>query len=179
MGPACRGAREGRYAVVDVETTGFSPTTDRVVEVACVVVQSGRIETRWSTLVNPKRAIPMRATAVHGITNVDVADAPTLRSLKRQLLALCEGATVVAHNAQFDLSFLTALQGHPRLCTLALARRVFPHAPNHKNQTLRSYLGIDRDPLLRNLEAHRALADAQVTAAILQRCLAKLGQRSA
>lgn len=173
------GAFSGRYAVVDVETTGFSPLHDRVVEVACVLISEGRVERRWSTLVNPGRPIPWRATGVHGIDDDDVAAAPSLAEVEPSLLALCYGATVVAHNAAFDLSFLTMLHAHQSLCTLALARRAFPHAPNHKNQTLRRYLGIDRDPLLRGLEAHRALADAQVTAAILLRCLAQLSRKAA
>jgi DNA polymerase III epsilon subunit family exonuclease len=172
-------SRPGRFAVVDIETTGFSPTSDRVVEVACVIVQDGRVERRWSSLVDPERPIPWRATDIHGITDDDVAQAPAFADVERELIALCAGAIVVAHNASFDLSFLTALQGQPHLCTLALARRAFPHAPNHKNQTLRRYLEIDRDPMLRGLEAHRALADAQVTAAILLRCLARLALAAA
>ncbi len=172
-------AQPGRYAVVDVETTGFSPASDRVVEVACVVIQDGRVERRWSTLVNPERPIPVYATGVHGIADEDVAQSPTYAEVEGELFALCDGATVVAHNAAFDLGFLTALQQRPVICTLALARRAFPHAPNHKNQTLRTYLGIDRDPMLRGLEAHRALADAQVTGAILLRCLDRLAPRAA
>ena len=172
-------SRPGRYAVVDVETTGFSPTSDRVVEVACVVIQDGRVERRWSSLVDPERPIPWRASEIHGITDDDVAQAPSFAEVERELIALCAGATVVAHNASFDLGFLTALRAQPHLCTLALARRAFPHAPNHKNQTLRRYLEVDRDPMLRGLEAHRALADALVTAAILLRCLARLARIAA
>jgi DNA polymerase-3 subunit epsilon len=171
--------RPGRYAVVDVETTGFSPTGDGVVEVACVLLQNGRVERRWSSLVNPGCPIPIRATDVHGITDDDVAQSPALADLEGELMVLCAGATIVAHNASFDLGFLTMLRSQPVICTLALARRAFPHAPNHKNQTLRAYLDIDRDPMLRGLQAHRALADAQVTAAILLRCLAQLGDRAA
>jgi len=174
-----RATRPGRYAVVDVETTGFSPTSDRVVEVACVVIQDGRVERRWSSLVDPERPIPWRASEIHGITDEDVAQAPSFAEVERELITLCSGATVVAHNASFDLSFLTTLQAQPHLCTLALARRAFPHAPNHKNQTLRRYLEIDRDPMLRGLAAHRALADALVTAAILLRCLARLASVAA
>jgi len=173
------GAHPGRYAVVDVETTGFSPASDRVVEVACVIVQDGHVEHRWSSLVDPGRPIPWRASEVHGITDEDVAQAPSFAEVERELVALCADATVVAHNASFDLGFLTALQPRPHLCTLALARRAFPHAPNYKNQTLRRYLEVDRDPMLRGLEAHRALADALVTAAILLRCLARLAQIAA
>jgi DNA polymerase-3 subunit epsilon len=160
-----------RYAVVDVETTGFSPVRDQVVEIACVQVQDMRIRDAWSTLVDPGRPIPEYATRVHGIGDADVAGAPSFEFAQRQLRRRCDGATVVAHNAPFDLSFLPALAKLPSLCTVQLARRWFPGAPNHKNQTLRAYLEIDRDPRFAQLPAHRALGDAMVTAAILIRCL--------
>ncbi len=132
-----------RYAVIDVETTGFSPISDRVVEAACVLVEEHTIVRTWSSLVNPGRPIPDYASRVHGITAADVASAPSFERVQRELRALCEGATVVAHNASFDLSFLPLLAALPSLCTLPLARRRFPNAPNHKNQTLRAYLQID------------------------------------
>ena len=170
-----------RYAVVDVETTGFSPRDDRVVEMACVVLENRTITQSWSTLVNPARPIPYYATRVHGITDDDVANAPAFEIAQRQLRRLCVGATVVAHNASFDLGFLPALAHLPSLCTLRLARHCFPEAPNHKNQTLRHYLGVDEDlrchpELVEGLQpegwmAHRALGDALVTAVILLRCL--------
>ncbi|HEV3154879.1 MAG TPA: 3'-5' exonuclease [Candidatus Baltobacteraceae bacterium] len=160
-----------RYAVVDVETTGFSPVHDRIVEVACVLVEHGAVRAAWSSLVNPGREIPYYATAVHGIGNADVAFAPHFEDVAPVLAALCEECTVVAHNAAFDLGFLPMLQHHRSICTVRLARRVFPGAPNYKNQTLRAYLGLDADPALRGLNAHRALGDALVTAAIFLRCL--------
>lgn len=170
------------YAVIDLETTGFSPIIDRVVEAACVLVQDRAIVRTWSTLVNPERAIPEYASRVHGITDADVQNAPLFDRVQRELFALCEGATVVAHNASFDLSFLPLLAPLPSLCTLQLSRRRFPNAPNHKNQTLRDYLLIDQ--LLRRIHPschpevskgahrpHRALSDALVTAGILLRCI--------
>jgi len=129
-----------RYAVVDVETTGFNPREDRVVEMACVVLEGREIVRTWSTLVNPERSIPDYATRVHGITDEHVARAPSFEIAQRMLWRLCFGATVVAHNANFDLSFLPAIAHLPSLCTLRLARHCFPDAPNHKNQTLREYL---------------------------------------
>lgn len=160
-----------RYAVIDVETTGFSPVIDRVVEAACVIVEGGRILRTWSSLVDPQRPIPSHATRVHGIDDADVAGAPSFELVQRQLRRMCVGKTVAAHNAAFDLSFLPALGHLPSVCTLQLARRWFPDAPNHKNQTLRTYLRIDEDARFANLPAHRALGDALVTAAILIRCL--------
>lgn len=162
-----------RYAVVDVETTGFSPVSDQVVEIACVLVEDLRIVEMWSTLVDPGRPIPAHATRVHGIGDDQVAGAPPFDIAQQQLKMRCKGATVVAHNASFDLGFLPALARLPSLCTVQLARRWFPDAPNHKNQTLRAYLGIDKDARFADLPAHRALGDAMVTAAILIRCLEK------
>jgi DNA polymerase III epsilon subunit family exonuclease len=164
-----------RYAVIDVETTGFSPISDCVVEAACVLVHDRRIVRTWSSLVKPARPIPDYATRVHGITDADVAGAPPFERVQDELRALCEGAIVVAHNAKFDLSFLPLLAPLRHACTLQLARRCFPNAPNHKNQTLRAYLQID-DLLKAHayphaLTAHRALDDALVTAGILLCCL--------
>ncbi|MEO9264722.1 MAG: 3'-5' exonuclease [Candidatus Baltobacteraceae bacterium] len=164
---------DGRYAVIDVETTGFSAAADRVVEMACVVVRAGQVVETWSSLVNPGRAIPARATAVHGITDGDVWWAPMFDVAQARLYSLCSGATVVAHNARFDLGFLPRIAPLPSLCTVELARRAFPNAPNHKNQTLRAYLGIDRDPAVAGVAAHRALGDALITAAILVRCMSE------
>jgi DNA polymerase III epsilon subunit family exonuclease len=164
-----------RYAVIDIETTGFSAISDRVVEAACVLVEDRAIVRTWTSLVNPGRPIPEYATRVHGITDADVRNAPPFERVQRELFALCHGATVVAHNASFDLSFLPLLAPLPSLCTLRLARLRFPHAPNHRNQTLREYLRVDE--LLHEygpLPAHRALADALVTAGILLRCLPPL-----
>jgi DNA polymerase-3 subunit epsilon len=160
-----------RYAVIDLETTGFSAVTDRVVEMACVLIEDRVLVDRWSTLVNPGRPIPEYATRVHGITDEDVTTAPSFELAQRQLYRRCRGTTVVAHNAGFDLAFLPALRHLPSLCTVRLARRAFPNAPNYKNQTLRAYLELDRDPALAAFPAHRALGDAMVTANILLRCL--------
>ncbi|MHB8230592.1 MAG: 3'-5' exonuclease [Vulcanimicrobiaceae bacterium] len=163
------------YAVIDVETTGFNPAVDRVVEAACVQIRDGDIVGTWSSLVNPQRPIPPQASAVHGIYDEDVVNAPAFEHVEAHLLGLCSESVVVAHNASFDLGFLPALAAaRPALCSLQLARRAFPLAPNHKNQTLRYYLRLDDDPLIASLGAHRALADALVTTAIFLRCVRTL-----
>jgi len=163
-----------RYAIVDVETTGFSPENDRVVEIGCAVLEDGRITHTWNSLVNPGCAIPPYATAVHGITDADVAGAPPLASLANRIVWICGGATIVAHNARFDSSFLPMLSEQRWLCTVHLARRAFPEAPNWRLQTLRDYLGIRHDVRFSELTAHRALADALITAELLRLCLRTL-----
>ncbi|GAC1416072.1 MAG: hypothetical protein NVSMB64_26300 [Candidatus Velthaea sp.] len=162
--------RDARYAVVDVETTGFSATDDAVVEVACVVMEGGDVVASVGTLVDPQRDIPAMASAVHHITSRDVAGAPTLDAVRGTLETLCADAVVVAHNAAFDLGFLPFLRHRPVLCSMRLAMRVLPDAPNHKNQVLRYHLGID-EFLPRDAMAHRALGDAQVTSHVLRVCL--------
>ncbi|GAC1415765.1 MAG: exodeoxyribonuclease X [Candidatus Velthaea sp.] len=162
--------REARYAIVDVETTGFVAGDDAVVEVACIVIEGGAVCASFATLVDPQRAIPATASAVHHITSRDVRDAPTLDEVRPTLEALCADAVVVAHNASFDLAFLPFLQHRPVLCSMRFAMRVLPDAPNHKNQVLRYHLGIN-DLLPPDAAAHRALGDAQVTSHVLRVCL--------
>jgi DNA polymerase III epsilon subunit family exonuclease len=165
-----------RYAVVDVETTGFSPVNDRIVEVACVLVDGDLVVDRWSTLVKPGIDIPARATEIHGITNEMVADAPGLARALDRLRQLCGARIIVAHSARFDLSFLRDLPATQAICTLKLARALVPEAPNHRNQTLRSVLRID-EAIGEELGAHRALDDALVTAHILVACHRRFRKR--
>lgn len=158
-----------RYCVIDVETTGLRPVVDRVVEIACALVDGDRLVERWSTLVNPGIPIPAQATAIHGITDRMVAAAPDLRFALRQAGRYCEDRLIAAHCAHFDLSFVGPSVGTQAVCTMRLARAIFPEAPNHKNQTLRDYLGIDA-LAGENFDAHRALSDAVVTAYVLIAC---------
>jgi len=161
--------RGERYCVIDVETTGFSPVSDRVVEIGCAEIEGDQIVTRWSTLVNPGRAIPAEATAIHGITDAMVARAPSLKSALKYARRLCRGRIVAAHSARFDLSFVGPSVAAEALCTMRLARALFPEAPNHRNQTLRQFLDID-GRAGESFSAHRALGDALVSAHILIAC---------
>jgi DNA polymerase-3 subunit epsilon len=158
-----------RYAVIDVETTGLRVARDRIVEVACALIDGERIVGRWATLVDPGIAIPAYATAVHGITDEMVSGAPRLGRALELLRRRCKGRVVAAHCARFDLSFVGPSVRRKGLCTMLLARALFPEAPNHKNQTLRRFLDIDRSAD-EEFEAHRALGDALVSAHILIAC---------
>jgi len=156
------------FAVIDVETTGFDPCRDRVVEVACVRMRRGVVELRYETLVDPGRPIPVHATRVHGICNADVFGAPSLATVEPFLRAFTADAVVVAHNARFDVSFLPCVADRPVICTLRLARRLID-APSYRNQALRRWLRLDAGPGAE--AAHRAGADALVTAALLRELL--------
>ncbi len=161
---------DARYTFVDVETTGLHPKYARVVEVACIVVEHRRTIAGFETLIDPGFPIPRHATEIHGITDACVFGKPLLENVRSELSAHCDEATVVAHNAPFDLSFLPFLQCRPVVCSYRLASRVAPHAPNHKNQTLRRFFNV-KDPALRGRRAHRAMADVIVTRHVFFKCL--------
>jgi exodeoxyribonuclease X len=163
--------------VLDTETTGLSPETDRVVEIAAVPVVGALVDpttglTQWrvgdgaSSLVRPGIPIPPEASGVHHIIDSDVADAPQLgEALDRVLGPLWGGQVEIcaAHNAKFDRGFLPPLQTKRWLYTWRTSMHVWPDAPSHKNMVLRYWRGID----LPREGAHRALADATVTAHLL------------
>ena len=160
---------EERYCVIDVETTGFSPTADRIVEIACAIVEGERVVGEWATLVDPGMPIPPLATAIHGITDGMVTGAPRIGEALTEARRRCAGRMAAAHSATFDLSFVGPAVANEALCTMRLARALFPEAPNHKNQTLRRFLGLNAiagD----GLQAHRALGDAIVSAHVLIAC---------
>ena len=164
------------FAVVDVETTGLSARLgDRICEVAVVLGRDGQIVGQFHTLVNPGRPISRGASAVNGITNVMVDDAPAFRSVAAALGEALEGTVLVAHNASFDLSFISAEMrsagyeppANPVIDTLGLARRCYTFRSNKLGDVARE-LGIRVQGL------HRALADATVTWHVLNRFLLKL-----
>ena len=159
----------GPYAVIDVETTGLSPGRgDRVIEVAVARVDgNGRVEDEFATLVNPEGR-DTGPVFIHGISNEDVAKAPTFADIAPELLARLDGAVVVAHNAPFEERFLAAelaRAGHrglrmPALCTLWLGRKTF-RTPNHKLGTIAREAGV---PLV---DKHAALGDVRAVSQLL------------
>lgn len=159
------------FVVVDVETTGLDPATDAVVEIAAVRYQarSGVIGPTWQTLVDPDQPIPATASAIHGITDAMVARAPEPSDAWIDFGRwVKENAIVVAHHAAFDRAFVPAsLQDRPWLCTLRLAKHLWPDAPTYSNQGLRYWLGLD----VPATGVHRAADDALVTAYLLREAL--------
>jgi DNA polymerase III epsilon subunit family exonuclease len=162
-------APAGPYAVVDVETTGLDPAVDRIVEVAVVRCDAeGHAVSEWSSLVHPDR--DPGPTIVHGITADDLANAPRFAEVAPSLAEQLDGAVVTAHNLAFDAAFLAAEWARvgagrpaaPGLCTLTLARALHPgRAEGYSLAACSAAAGIDQP------EAHRALADARVTADLL------------
>jgi DNA polymerase III epsilon subunit-like protein len=162
------------FAIIDVETTGFDPKRDGVVEVACLRMRRGEIVEAFTSLVDPGRPIPAHASNVHGIHEADLRGAPSLGHLAPRLRALTADAVVVAHNARFDASFLPVVAGRPVICTMRLAMHLVD-APSFRNQALREFLDLQVGPEGR--PAHRAAADAHVTAALLRELLRRYACR--
>jgi exodeoxyribonuclease X len=160
-------AKEATYLVVDTETTGIDPAEHRAVEVAAVLIKARQITSAFTTYLNPGRSIPPAASAVHGLVDDDVKDAPTLEASLPWLNALASKAdAIVAHNAPFDRSMLPGLVEKPWLDTLRFSRKLFPDLDGHGNQTMRYHMKL-RTPEANGMPAHRALADAYVTARLL------------
>ena len=159
-------AKDGReFAVIDVETTGTDAAMGDLLEVAVVKVRDGAISDRWSTLVNPGR--PIVGNQLHGLTDADVAGAPSPAEAVQQALDHIGDAIVVGHNVGFDLGFLEAALSSAKLepgryiDTLVLAREGYPEIGQYKLEGLSSFFGIDLS------QNHRALPDAEATAALL------------
>lgn len=145
--------------VIDTETTSLE---GGVCEVASVDIVDGVICNPMSDFVKPPEPITIGAMAIHHITEADVADAPPIDAVIDRYL----GADVyVAHNAKFDRSKLPQITA-PWICTLKLARKLWPELESHGNQYLRYHLQVNAN-VPEGLHAHRALYDCYVTAAIL------------
>jgi exodeoxyribonuclease X len=158
------------YVVVDTETTGLDHEVDRLVEVAALRFERGRVIDTFETLVDPQRDIPAEASEQHHLVYEDVEGAPPFEAIEPNLDTFVGGDLVVAHNAPFDRGFLEVLEGREWLCSARAARHMWPDAPAHRNQFLRYWLALDA-PKLRTAVAHRAAGDAHVTGLILHRAL--------
>ena len=159
-------------AVIDFETTGVSPEDGaRATEIAVVLVRAGRIVDRYQSLMNAKVPIPPFIVQLTGITPAMIRHAPPAAEVMRQAAEFIGDCPLIAHNASFDRKVLDAelarIQQSRRqefACTVLLARRLYPDAPNHQLGTLVEYAGL---PVTGR--AHRALADAEMTAHLLLR----------
>lgn len=159
----------------DVETTGLSPIRmHRVCEFACLRVRGKTTEARLSTLVNPQRPVDAEAFAVNGISPEMLRDAPHFQTIAEPILALIDGAVLVAHNAAFDIAFLNqefhflgypSLQ-NPILDTLLLARQLL-NRPSNSLKALAHELGLP-------LPSHRAMSDVLTMQRLFEHMLLQL-----
>ncbi len=163
------------YVVFDLETTGINQERDAIIEISAIKVQNHEVIGEFSTLVNPGRHIPAGATAVNGITDDMVKDAPTIKTAMEDFLLFIENNVLVGHNIHtFDMNFIydAALNflgkeiKNDYVDTLYMARRYLPQLSHHKLTDVASHFGIQTEG------AHRALFDCMMN----QGCYEELGK---
>lgn len=166
------------YVVFDIETTGFSPDINHIIEIGAVKVENGKIVDRFSSFVNPQVPIPYRIEELTHINDSMVIDAPTVEVVLPQFLAFCEGCVMVAHNADFDVSFIKrkatnlGVDFNPTYVdTVAMARYLLPNLNRFKLDTVAKAVGVNLD------NHHRAVDDAACTAEIFVKFIVMLEER--
>nr|MCR5691785.1 PHP domain-containing protein [Eubacterium sp.] len=163
------------FVVFDLETTGFSPSRNKIIEFGAVKVVNGEITERFSTFVDPQLPIPPRITEVTTITDDMVKGAPLIEEVLPQFLEFCKGCVLVAHNSEFDYSFIQAKgkeQGLDTeftvLDTVGISRVLFPHLGKYTLDNVAKVLKISL------LHHHRAVEDAEATAEIFEKLIVLL-----
>lgn len=180
MLPAVKGRTDapinGRYIIFDLETTGLSAATERIIEIGAVKVENGEISESFDLFVDPEKAITPEITRLTSITNEMVAGAPKEAEALEQFFRFCDGCDIlVAHNADFDMGFLRAAirrcgreEDPVQIDTLVMARAMYPELKKHKLDTIAERLGVTQK------HHHRADDDARVLAEIFLKMVQKL-----
>lgn len=156
---------DGNFVIIDIETTGLDPASDKIIEVGLIRLEQGEITEKYHTLVHPGQPLPLRIKRLTGLDDEDLARAPEISCVMQGIIDFIGDSDVAGHNVQFDLSFLAAVRGmlFPNRVydTLELARLVAPGAPTYRLGALCAAFNIN------NAAAHRALDDATATAQLL------------
>lgn len=158
------------FAVVDVETTGLNPASERIIEIGVILLDGAlEVQKEWSSLVNP--GIPVTASKIHGLRDSDVQDAPSFGQIATELVELLSGRLFVAHNASFDQQFLNrefararlyhTIYGENLVDTLDQSRIYCPPGSH-------SLLGLSQRLGIADHQAHRSLSDAHLCADLLR-----------
>ena len=168
------------FVVFDIETTGFSPVNNKIIEIGAVKIRQGEITDRFSVFVNPGVPIPFEIEKLTSINDSMVMDAPPIEVILPQFLNFCQDAVLVAHNANFDMSFImenAKRQGLSRkftfVDTLGIARVLLTHQAKHTLDAVAKTLSISLE------NHHRAVDDAECTAHIFLKFSAMLRERGA
>ncbi|MFW9269815.1 3'-5' exonuclease [Pseudomonas sp. D2-30] len=169
-----------RIAVIDFETTGITPSSScRATEIAVVILERGRIVDRYQSLMNAGVRVPAFIEQLTGISNAMLRSAPPAEKVMNEVNEFVGITPLLAHNAAFDQKFWdfelgrikrTRLQNFA--CSLLLARRLMPAAPNHKLGTLNTFAGLPHTG-----QAHRAMADAEMAANLTAHLASELREK--
>lgn len=160
-------SKANTVVVLDFETTGLSPDMgERAIEIGAVRIEDGVVTGRFQELMNPGQRVSYFIEDYTGISNEMLKDAPSCEEVMSQFADFIDGYNLVAHNASFDKRFLDAELGRISrrytgqfVCSMLVARRIYPNAPDHKLGTLVSYANIPSEGVF-----HRALYDSEMTA---------------
>ena len=160
------------YAIIDIETTGLSPKTERITEIAIFIFDGYSIVDEYVTIINPERSIPYFITRLTGINNQTVENAPKFYEVAKKIVELTENQIFVAHNADFDYNFIRhefLRLGYKfkrkKLCTVKLSRKLMPGLPSYSLGKICDYLDIQND------SRHRAAGDALATVELFKHLL--------
>ena len=166
------------FVVFDIETTGFSPVNNRIIEIGAVKVCGGQVTERFSTFVNPQVPIPFEIEKLTGIRDDMVTDAPLIAEVLPRFLEFCRGAILVAHNAGFDMSFMLENarrqelpMEHTYVDTVGIARVLLPNQAKHTLDAVAKTLNISLE------NHHRAVDDAECTAWIFVKLIQMLEEK--
>jgi DNA polymerase-3 subunit alpha (Gram-positive type) len=167
------------FVVFDIETTGFGPVKDRIIEIGAVKVKEGKIIDKFSTFINPDVPIPFEIEKLTGIHDDMVIDYPMIDVILPQFLEFCEGSVLVAHNASFDISFivkkaeeLNVVTDFTVIDTVGLARILLPELSRYKLNIVAKALNISLE------NHHRAVDDAGATAEIFLKFIDMLKEQN-
>lgn len=160
------------YAIIDVETTGGSPGTDKITEIAIYIHDGLKVVDEYISLVNPEKSIPYNITLLTGITDEMVAGAPKFYEIARRIVELTDNKIVVAHNSSFDYNFIRCEfkslgynYQRKQLCTVRLSRKLIPGLRSYSLGTLCNELHI------KITGRHRAAGDALATVKLFEMLL--------
>src|SRR5215207_2160134 len=157
------------YAIVDIETTGGYAAANGITEISIHVFDGQKVVEHFETLVNPGKTIPRYIQAMTGITDDMVASAPAFEEIAEKVFTVLQGNIFVAHNVNFDYTFVKSHLDHygytfnaKKLCTVRLARQIFPGFHSYSLGNLCNSLGIQIE------NRHRAGGDAAATVSVFK-----------
>lgn len=160
------------FIALDIETTGFMPNRDHIIEIAAIKYKNGIESEKFITLIKPPIKISAKITSINNITNEMVANSPSIEEIIPKFCNFVKDSIIVAHNASFDVNFIEYVANKNNLDidnavvdTLQICRKLYPNFENHKLGTICSKLGIEL------IDAHRAKSDARACASIVLKCI--------
>ena len=176
---AVRGSKdeplEGEFVAFDIETTGLYAATDEIIEIAAVLIRNGEFCGSYHSYVNPGREIPAKITQLTGITDADVAEAPSIEPVLTEFLNFAGSRVLAAHNASFDMGFISAAcekygkeKAFTSIDTVNLSRALLPGLTNYKLDTVAKALNMPK------FDHHRAQDDTEAAGFILIQLIKKL-----